>query len=221
MLNIAVLIPAYNAAVTLPELLRRTVVHVPAKSIFVVDDGSTDDTGAIAASMGVRTIVHSQNRGKGAALTSGFMNILLEPFESVLTMDSDLQHLPEEIPNFVNLFQLTHADVIIGSRLHNTKGMPFHRLVSNTITTALVRMRTGIRVSDSQSGFRMISRRVIENITLQSSGFEAETEFIIKAASAGFTFGSMPIDTIYAGEKSSMTHLRTTINFLKVLLRNY
>ncbi len=82
-------------------------------------------------------------------------------------------------------------------------------------------MRTGTAISDSQSGFRFITRKVIEQIRLYSTGFEAETEFLIKAASLGVSFGSIPIETIYSGEKSNMTHLQTTVNFIKVLFRRF
>lgn len=220
-MKVAVLIPAYNAADTLPALLERTMVFVPNKNIIVVDDGSTDATRSIADRSGVITIVHTRNKGKGAALQSGFNVVLENSFDAVITMDSDLQHAPEEIPQFISIFQRSHSDVIIGNRLHNTKGMPFHRFLSNSITTALVRMKTGSTIRDSQSGFRLIARHVLEKVTLQSAGFEAETEFLIKAASSGCTFGTIPIETIYHGEKSTMTYFHTTIQFIKVILKQY
>jgi glycosyltransferase involved in cell wall biosynthesis len=136
-------------------------------------------------------------------------------------MDADLQHQPEDIPRFIEEYTRTKYDVIIGSRLHDKKGMPIHRILSNTITTGLVRLRTGANISDSQSGFRFITRTILEQIRLQSTGFEAETEFLIKATALGISFGSIPIETIYAGEKSNMTHLQTTINFIKVLFKRY
>ena len=220
-MNSAVIIPAYNAAHTLPELLERTVRIVPNSSIIVIDDGSTDTTKQIAERYRVHVLLHGKNCGKGAALQTGCEFAVKNGFEAVVTMDSDLQHRPEDIPRFIALHEVTGADVIIGSRLHNTKGMPVHRFLSNTITTGLVKMRTGAAITDSQSGFRFITRRVLEQVQLTASGFEAETEFLIKAAARKFSFGSIPIDTIYAGEKSSMTHLHTTVNFIKVLLRQY
>lgn len=220
-MNVAVLIPAYNAAHSLPALLERTAAYIPKKSIFVINDGSRDLTVEIVAAFGANLIDHDKNRGKGAALQSGFNAILQNSFDAVITMDADLQHQPEDIPRFIDLHNVTHNDVIIGSRLHNKTGMPFHRVLSNTITTALVKLRTGMNISDSQSGFRFITRKVLDSVQLQSTGFEAETEFLIKAASLGFSFGSIPIGTVYSGEKSNMTHIQTTINFIKVLLKQY
>ncbi len=220
-MNILVLIPAYNAAHSLPELLERTVKFVSPSDILVVNDGSSDTTRVIAKHRGVGLIDHRENRGKGTALQTGFDYALTKEYDAVITMDADLQHQPEDIPRFVGLATLQQHDVIIGSRLHNKKGMPFHRILSNTITTLLVQARTGVNIPDSQSGFRFIKKKVLRKVRLFSHGFEAETEFLIKAAASGFSFGSLPIDTIYGGEKSHMTHLQTTVNFIKVLLKQY
>ncbi|MFA6455341.1 MAG: glycosyltransferase family 2 protein [Bacteroidota bacterium] len=220
-MNVAVVIPSYNAAASLPELLKQTLAILSKERIIVVNDGSTDSTREIADRVGVKVLSHDRNRGKGAALQTGFNYVLQNNFEAVITMDADLQHQPEEIPNFISRYVSEKCDIIIGSRLHDMKRMPIHRMFSNTVTTALVRLRTGTKIKDSQSGFRFISRGVLEKVALTSEGFEAETEFLIKAAAAGFSFDSIPIATIYAGEKSNMTHLQTTVNFIKVLLKQY
>lgn len=220
-MNLFVVIPAYNAADTVSSLLERTVQFVPNDKIILVNDGSSDSTGTVAETSGVRVITHEKNRGKGAALQSGFDAALQNDCDAVVTMDADLQHQPEDIPRFIDLFGAKHFDIIIGNRLHNKKGMPLHRMLSNTVTTVLVGMRTGVTISDSQSGFRFITRRVLENVRLQTAGFEAETEFVLRAARQKFSFGSIPIDTVYAGEKSHMTHVRTTINFIKALFKEY
>lgn len=220
-MNVAVLIPSYNASATLPALLERTLAHVTPHQIVVVNDGSNDTTAMDAGRYNVVVLSHAQNRGKGAALQTGFDYILRNNFAAVITMDADLQHEPEMIPSFVELYATGHHDVIIGTRLHTMAAMPIHRFLSNTITSSLVRLRTGAAIRDSQSGYRFISRTVLERVKLHSVGFEAETEFLIKAAACGSSFGSLPIKTIYAGEKSHMTHLRTTLQFIKVLLKRY
>lgn len=217
----AVIIPAYNASESLGELLTRTVQFLPSDSIIVIDDGSVDETAKIAATHHVQLLQHQQNKGKGAALQTGFHNCLKDNYDAVITMDADLQHRPEDIPRFIERFEKLNPDIIIGSRLHNLKGMPFLRILSNTITTLLVQTRTGASISDSQSGFRLISRRVLEKIQVGSSGFEAETEFLIKAAQFKFSFDAIPIATIYSGEKSHMTYFQTTINFIKTLFKRY
>lgn len=214
----AVIIPAFNVSSTIDEVLRRTAIVHPPEQTIVVDDGSADTTGAQSRRTPAVVIVHDVNRGKGAALQSGFDFAMLHGYDAVITMDSDLQHKPEDIPRFITAFNTHHADIIIGSRLHSLKGMPYHRRLSNLVTTFLVGARTTASIDDSQSGFRFIHERVLNKIRTVSCGFEAETEYIIKAAVQGFTFASIPIETIYAGEKSTMTHWHTTKKFISVLM---
>ncbi len=221
MKNIAALIPAFNASGTIGAVVSGVAVYLPVENILVVDDGSSDKTSFEAVSLGARVLKHTTNRGKGAALRTGLEFALQASFDAVITLDADLQHPPEYIPQFIDLYSKDAFDVIIGSRLHNVQGMPFHRLLSNTITTFLVSARTARKITDSQSGYRLIDRKVFEAVRLESSGFEAETEFLIKAASHGFKFGSIPIRTVYAGEKSYMTHFSTTMNFVKVLFQDH
>jgi len=221
MKKIAVLIPAFNASETIRGVISGVMEHVPADRILVVDDGSSDGTALVAGKLGVRVLKHNENKGKGAALQTGFDYFLESPFDAILTLDADLQHPPRSIPDFFNLYETGKFDVIIGSRLHHKKGMPFHRVLSNTITTFLVSARTSLNIPDSQSGYRLIDRTVLNAVRLRANGFEAETEFIIKAAQCGFRFGSVPIETVYAGEKSHMTPWMTTTNFIKVLFKEY
>lgn len=214
-------VPALNAEGTIGKLLDEASRYIPAHNIIVVDDGSSDATATVAESKGCCVIRHQKNKGKGAALQTGFDVAVKLPLSAVLTMDADLQHDPHSIPDFFAMFASGEFDILIGSRLHDMRGMPIHRKVSNTITTSLVKARTGARITDSQSGFRLISKHVLQEVRLTSVGFEAETEFLIKAAARGFRFGSVPIRTIYTGEQSHMTHAATTLNFLRVLFHDY
>jgi hypothetical protein len=136
-------------------------------------------------------------------------------------MDADLQHEPVEIPNFIAERSRTNADFVIGVRSRLGSGMPVHRMLSNTITSVLVSVKTGVKVRDSQSGYRLICRNVLSSIVIESDGFEAETEMLIKSARLGFRFAFVPIATIYAGAGSHMTHWHTTKQFLRVLFREY
>lgn len=221
MKNIAVVIPAFNASRTIGAVVARVAAYLPVENVLVVDDGSTDKTSFEAASLGARVLKHTTNRGKGAALRTGLDFALQASFDAVITLDADLQHPPEHIPQFIDRYLKNGFDVIIGSRLHSIRGMPFHRILSNTITTFLVSARTSKKIADSQSGYRLMDRKVLEVVRLESNGFEAETEFLIKAAAHRFKFGFVPVQTVYAGEKSHMTHFSTTVNFVKVLFKDY
>jgi glycosyltransferase involved in cell wall biosynthesis len=218
----AILIPAFNAEHSLAELVRRLRKSVGNVPIIVVDDGSTDGTYQAAASLDATVLRHDKNRGKGAALQTGFEYIRMQSgIEFIVTIDADLQHQPEDVPKFLLAQQKTNADIVIGWRERLGTRMPFHRRLSNTITSALVGMRTRRNIKDSQCGFRLIRRTVLEGIRLEAAGYEAETEFLIKAARLGYSIDFVPIQTIYGNEKSYMTHWTTTVNFIKVLLRNY
>ena len=220
--SIAVLIPAFNAEYSLTELVNRLHNAVGNVQIVVVNDGSMDRTNEVAASIGAIVLRHEINRGKGAALQTGFDYLKKQAeVEYILTIDADLQHQPEDVPKFLLVQQKTNADVIIGWRERIGTQMPVHRILSNTLTSALVGIRTGIKIKDSQCGFRLIRRSVIDRVQLESTGYEAETEFIIKAARHGFKIEFVPVQTIYSTEKSYMTHWTATINFIKVLFRKY
>jgi glycosyltransferase involved in cell wall biosynthesis len=220
--TIAVLIPAFNAECSLAELIHRLRHTIDNMQIVVVDDGSTDRTSEIAASVGAVVLRHQTNCGKGAALQTGFdfLNTQIE-IEFILTMDADLQHQPEDVPKFLLAQQKTNADIVIGWRKRIGTRMPMHRILSNTITSTMVGMRSGVKIKDSQCGFRFIRRSVIERVRLGSTGYEAETEFLIKAARRGFKIEFVPVQTIYGKEKSYMTHWATTMNFIKVIFRKY
>jgi len=218
----AVLIPALNAARTLGQLLEGLKPFLAAGDIVVVDDGSSDESAAIAKAAGAVVLKHSSNRGKGAALRTGFAYILSSTsYDSVITMDADLQHKPEDVPGFLAAWKSGEADLILGYRNKIGSGMPLHRILSNTITSALVSARTGIRIRDSQTGFRLIARRVLASVEVHSDGYEAETEMLIRAARQGFRIAGIPVATVYDGAPSHMTHWRTTMQFLKVLLKEY
>lgn len=217
-----VLIPAFNAAATLPELIRRIEPYLPREQVLVVDDGSKDRTAAIAIAEGVRVLRHDRNFGKGRALRTGFDYVVRSTSDQmVVTMDADLQHRPEELPSFFAMHQLSGFDLLIGYRARWGTSMPFPRKLSNSITSFLVSARTGVAIRDSQCGYRLIARRVLESVETTADGYEAETEFLIKAAQKGFRIGCVPISTVYADERSYMTNARTTFRFLNTLLKEY
>jgi glycosyltransferase involved in cell wall biosynthesis len=217
-----VLIPAYNAGTSLEELVNRLHRSVGDIRVVVIDDGSIDNTAEIARLVGAAVLRHDKNYGKGAALQTGFDYLKKQAdVEFILTLDADLQHQPEDIQKLFSTQQHTGADIIIGWREKAGTKMPVHRMISNTLTSVLVSLKTGMKIKDSQCGFRLIRKRILENIQLETRGYEAETEFLIKAARLKFKIEFVPVHTVYGSEKSYMTHWTTTMNFIKVLLRKY
>lgn len=220
-MNFCVLIPAYNSERTLGELISRVLKILPQKEkILVVDDGSKDKTLEIAKSNEIEFVTHSTNLGKGEALKNGFSWAIKNDFDFVLTLDSDLQHLPEKIPNFIQKQIETQADLVVGSRMKNIKTMPLHRKASNTITSFLLTLRTGQRIEDSQSGFRLYSTKMLKNLTLTTSRYELESEVLIKAGIKGFKIDFVEIPTIYGDEKSEIRAFRDISNFVKIYFKS-
>ena len=220
--SIAVLVPAFNAGRTLPLLLQGLDNHVSREQVLVVDDGSRDDTLAVLRRAGVPHVVHEHNTGKGAALRTGLEWLMDRPsWEALVTMDADLQHRPEDLPLFTEMWAKGGTDLLLGARARFGTGMPVTRVLSNTITSFLVSSRCGSPVLDSQCGYRMLSREVVENVRFDSDGYEAETELLVRALIKGFRVQSVAIQTVYGGEKSHMTPWLTTQRFVSVLFRDY
>jgi glycosyltransferase involved in cell wall biosynthesis len=211
--QILALIPAYNESSRIASVVTGARVHLP---VWVVDDGSTDDTAARAEEAGARVLRQVANQGKGAALRSGFRRALADGCEAVLTLDADGQHDPAEIPKFLQAYADRHADLIIGAR--DFRQIPPVRRIANTLGRWSLSWALGRPVRDNQSGYRLISRRLVEVVlTSQEHGFEFEVEMIVTCVQRGFVLDWVPIRTIYAGEKSHISPWHHFVNFSRVV----
>ncbi len=210
-----VIIPAYNEEKNIGEVIRKCKKHID--QIIVVDDGSRDNTLQIAKAMNVITLVNEKNKGKTETLRRGFCKGLEEGGEIFLLIDGDGQHNPDEIPLFLEKIQ-EGFDLVIGARKFDNKIMPKIRILANSISSYLVSLICGIRIEDSQSGYRAVRREVLEKINLTSNRFQVDTEMIIKAAKYGFHICSVPIETIYHSEaKSKINQIVDPIKFVLLL----
>jgi glycosyltransferase involved in cell wall biosynthesis len=215
--NVAALIPAYYEEKAIRDVARRTLAQLD--RVLVVDDGSTDATSEQARAGGATVIKHEVNRGKGAAIKTGFKELLAQPVEYILILDGDGQHLPEEIPRFLAIANSSHADVIVGSRMADTREMPFVRKMTNRFMSWQISRVCGQLIPDTQCGFRMIHREVVPHLFLETHGYDYETEMLIIAARRGFTIASAPVSTVYGEEKSKIHPVRDTIRFFKLMSR--
>ena len=202
---VAVVIPAYQAAATIAAVVARTRRAVPAASVYVVDDGSTDGTGEEGRGKGATVLVHPRNRGKGAALATGIAAALAAGAGVIVTLDADAQHPPEEIPRLAAPVLQRDADVVLGARAR-AGAMPWGRRCTNWLSAALASRIAGAVVPDAQSGFRGLSRRVAEAIRPREHGYDYETAFLLAALVRGFVVGFVPVATLYEGRPS---HFRT------------
>ena len=187
--------PAYNAEKTLKPVVRALRLSVPGAFVVGINDGSQDGTGALLRSSCDRTIEFETNLGKGAALRAGFAAALERKCDFVLTIDSDGQHDPAFAPSILAALEDFH--IAIGTRDLTGEQMPRRRRLANFLSSAATRIVSGGAVSDSQSGFRGIRCEVLKEVHAQGERYEFETDFIIRAANAGFTITNVPISTIY------------------------
>jgi glycosyltransferase involved in cell wall biosynthesis len=210
------LIPAFNEAPTLPGLIQSARGYIP--DILVIDDGSRDATGSVAANAGAIVQRLSTNVGKGEAMKRGFNYAIEQGYDYVLTMDGDGQHAPTDIQNFIPM--LCKFDLILGMRMLSGPNVPGLRRIANMISTGIVSLISGQRIYDSQTGFRAYRVEMLRQVALQSKRYDLETEVIIKAARRGFRIGHVPIQTIYAGEVSRFKNVIDSARFLKVVLKS-
>jgi glycosyltransferase involved in cell wall biosynthesis len=210
------LIPAFDEERTI-----RAVVTTARKfidDILVIDDGSADKTACEASAAGVLVKRLEKNQGKGEALKTGFAYALAQGYDVVITMDADGQHDAQDIRNFLPL--LDRYDLILGSRFEPGANTPFVRRAANLASSFIVSTMCGQRILDSQTGFRSYSAKLIQEVELDCSHYDLETEVIIKAARQGLRIGSCPIRTIYGDEVSRFKNLKDSIRFLQVILRS-
>ncbi len=217
----AAVVPAYNAEPYLASVIGNIQRFLPADRIVVVDDGSTDRTHEIARAAGVVVVAHEVNRGKGAALWSGARKALELGMRYIITLDADGQHDPAEIPRFAEQAGKSGADIIVGNRMDDRKDMPFIRIFANRATSAFVSLRTGIRIPDSQNGFRMLKTSIFEKINLVTRRYDTESEILIKTAHLGGRITSIPVQTIYGTETSSVHPFVDTLRFFRMVIRSY
>ena len=213
--RVAILIPALNAAPTLAAVVRAArAEHEP---VVVIDDGSSDATGAVAAEAGATVLHHPVNRGKGGALKTGFAWAKANGFDGVITLDADGQHLPAEISKFLRAREETKADLIIGGRAHLFHGMLARRRLANRFSAFCIAFASGARVTDSQSGFRYYSMKLIDAVQLRAEGFDMESEVIVRAGRAGFLIDTIPIDLGFVNGIAT-SHYRPVKDTIRIAL---
>jgi glycosyltransferase involved in cell wall biosynthesis len=214
-MRVAALIPAYQAAHRLGEVLLRLQALEGPPEVLVVDDGSRDATGLVARQFGARVLTFAGNHGKGHALLAGFAALRAD-FDAVITLDADGQHPPECLPDFLRAAE-GGADLVLGMR-RRTPDMPVVRRIANDVSSRWASWLAGQRVSDSQCGYRLHSRALLERTPLTPGRYELETELVVRAARLGFRIVEVPIPTVY-GEISQIHMLRDVPRILGVYLR--
>ncbi|HEY3355388.1 MAG TPA: glycosyltransferase family 2 protein [Polyangia bacterium] len=223
MSGVCVVIPALDCAGTVGEVVRGVRAAAPGLPVAVVDDGSSDGTAAAARDAGAHVLRHARRMGKGAALATGFGWALGRGADGVATLDGDGQHDPAELPALLAAHGRAPAALVIGARgLHDTASpMPALNRVGNRVSTYWITLFAGRPISDSQSGFRVYPRRLIAPPP-RSTGFETESELVLRAAKLGLPIMCVPVRTVYAPRGSRRTHFRPardTARIVSLVLR--
>ena len=220
---IGIIVPAFNPnMVHLRELIDRLKsLKLPyGVEILIVDDGSSVPISKNDFSENIQLLRHAINKGKGAGLKTGFSHFLKnDGIDLVITLDADLQHPPEKIPDFIQAYENGKGQMIIGYRRRALSIMPFHRIFSNMSTSLIISILTGQLIKDSQNGFRLHTREILQEVQLTEDGFQMESEILIKAGWQGFKIGFVPMPTIYSLEKSSINNVKDTLSFILLILK--
>ncbi|MFZ1655199.1 MAG: glycosyltransferase family 2 protein [Candidatus Moraniibacteriota bacterium] len=216
---VCIVLPAWNESQMLSDVLHE-IQSAGHRQIIVVDDGSRDATFSVAqATPGVIALRHRLNRGKGAATKTGIEAAKLLGADIIVTMDSDGQHNPADISRLVEPIQKQHCDVVLGTRLKDFRGMPWHKILANWVGNAITWYFYGLWVSDSQSGFRAYSRHASELINTKTDRYEYDSEVIREIYQYKLKYQEVPIEVRYTDYSMGKLHKQGFVNGLKTFYK--
>ena len=222
-----VVMPAYNAAKTL-EYTFKSIPGDCIDEVILVDDGSMDDTVAIAKELGIHTIRHPHNAGYGANQKSCYTFALSRGAEIIVMLHPDGQYDPGIIPDMILPIQDRQADVVLGSRFlvlggPMKGGMPFYKFISNRFLTTIENFVLKQSLSEYHTGYRAYHKRVLETIPYirNSNDFVFDQQFLFQASSFGFRIQEIPVDTKYFSEASSISFSRSVHYGISTLILSF
>ena len=221
--KVIIVMPAYNAA----ETLERTYRDIPAGAydeIILVDDNSKDNTAEISRSLGIHTIVHTDNRGYGGNQKTCYTEALKRGADIIIMIHPDYQYDSRLVPYILGFLEIGICDIILGSRVRTRKealdcGMPAYKYIFNRFLTTIENLVLGQNVSDFHTGYRAYTRAVLETIPFlkNSDGFVFDTEFLVQSVYFGFRIGSVPVPVRYFSEASSIDFSNSVVYGTKTL----
>jgi glycosyltransferase involved in cell wall biosynthesis len=188
--DLITIVPAFNEAATIADVVGRALAHAP---VLVVDDGSTDETAARAASAGAEVIRHARRMGKGQAIRTGMTAAAIRGATKVITLDGDGQHDPDDIPRLRAVADTVPEALVIGARLAQSSDVLPGRLNAVRVAGFFVNWATGLHVEDTQSGFRLYPLGLARELRTHRGGFVFETEVLIAAARRGLAVREIPV----------------------------
>jgi glycosyltransferase involved in cell wall biosynthesis len=218
-LRVCVIIPTYNNAATLANVIEDVAAFT--KHIIVVNDGSTDDTAAIAQAFSfVHLIGYSQNVGKGWALRKGFNYAIEAGYQYAISIDSDGQHFAKDLPVFIEKINQLPGSVIIGSRNMNQSSVPSGSSFGHKFSNFWFKMETGIKCPDTQSGYRLYPLGSLKNMRFFTKKYEFEIEVLVRLAWKKIKIEAVPINVYYAPAATRVSHFRPRVDFFRISILN-
>jgi glycosyltransferase involved in cell wall biosynthesis len=220
--KIIVVMPAYNAELTLERTLREINRQV-VDEIILVDDASRDGTVALAQRLGLHTVVHDRNRGYGGNQKTCYAEALRLGADVVVMLHPDYQYTPKLLTAMASLVAVDQFDVVLGSRILSggalAGGMPVYKYIANRALTAVENLVTGAKLSEYHTGYRAFSRAVLETLPLEenSDDFVFDAEMLAQCLHFGFRIGEVSCPTRYEPDSSSINFRRSVVYGLGVL----
>ncbi len=213
-LGIVVIIPTYNNDRTLLSVIEGVKQY--SKHIIVVNDGSTDTTSGILKSIsGIQIITHAKNKGKGYALKNGLSAAKEQGFRYAITIDSDGQHYPADIPSFVNEIEMHPDTMLVGARNLTANNMPGKNTFANKFSNFWFQLETGIKLEDTQSGYRLYPLHRIGKMKYCTAKYEFELEMIVFLAWKGVNVKNIPVNVYYPPQGERVSHFRPLRDFTR------
>ena len=206
-------IPCFNEAPFIAAIVTEVRGHLP--HVIVVDDGSSDGTAVEAKAAGAEVIRLGRNGGKGAALRAGWQRAWQQGFTWALTMDGDGQHAPEDIPKFLACAEKSAAALVVGDRMGNAAAMPWLRRQVNRWMSRRLSGLAGVRLPDSQCGFRLAHLETLARLPLSARRFEIESETLLTLLATGRRVEFVPIRVIYESGRSHICPFQDTWRWLR------
>ncbi|MES2629483.1 MAG: DUF2062 domain-containing protein [Bacteroidota bacterium] len=220
-INACVIVPTYNNRNTLNRVIDGVLHYGEGREVIVVNDGSTDDTEEILLQYGSRITVlkNERNSGKGTALKRGFRHAIEQGFDYAITIDSDGQHYPDDIPLFIAKTLETPGLMLMGARNMAQAGVPGKSSFGNKFSNFWYKVETGIELPDTQTGFRMYPLAPLKKMRLFTTKFELEIEVIVKMAWRNIEVKALPIKVLY-DPNERVTHFRPFRDFTRITILN-
>lgn len=212
--------PTYNNGGTLRDVVERTLQFCP--DVIVVNDGCSDTSAEILASFGdkITVVDYGKNRGKGYTLKQGFKKAQDLGFDYVISIDSDGQHFPEDIPLFIKTLETHPNALIVGSRNINEENMPEKNTFANKFSNFWFKVQTGVNLPDTQTGYRLYPLKNLPSLRFLTSRYEAELELLVGAAWRGTDLIPIKINVFYPKAEERVTHFRPFWDFFRISVLN-